>query len=316
MHHLLNACRNRYQCCEGLHLLSNGSLALMHGAYFDRPPGAGSGKLLNPRNASPGWNVSRFAEASVDMYIDIVPGDTTMCDMTSCKPKPGRPANCSTPATICRAALARLPDFIEEVKQVLEVWQLKGLHFVRVLVLHTRAWSGSRPWVMTRFGWTQDWEYGCGNDIPCHEELWGAVSKAIRPLGKHLAFSIDDSRATAFDIHKTSWSYLQDWVFFKPFADALINMGTYPLAKCWHGTPPPHSITPADRVAAATLKAEPCAGLSGRWCGLEGQVLDMVTQKVEPSFQLQVGLKPDGCSGDGVDRRKQLSALIAHVCTD
>ena len=129
----------------------------------------GAGKLRNPQNAGPGWNVTRFAAASVDMYADIVPGDATMCDMQDCKPKPGHPGNCSTPATICRAALARLPEFIDEVKQVLTLpeWSLKGFHF--------------------------DWEYGCGNDIPCHQELWGAVSKAIRPLGKHLAFSVDDS---------------------------------------------------------------------------------------------------------------------------
>ena len=83
-------------------------------------------------------------------------------------------------------------------------------------------------------------------------------------------------------------------MYFQKFADALINMGTYPLAKCWHSSPPPETIAPSARVAATTLKARPCPGVSGTWCGLEGQVLDMVTQNIDASFQLQVGLKPDG----------------------
>lgn len=50
----------------------------------------GPGRLRNPQNASPGWNVTRFAAASVDMYVSIVPGDATMCDMKTCTPKPVR----------------------------------------------------------------------------------------------------------------------------------------------------------------------------------------------------------------------------------
>ena len=73
-----------------------------------------------------------------------------------------------------------------------------------------------------------DWESGWGNNITCHQELWGKAVKTFRKHGKELALSIDDSKAIPFNRASTNWSFETDWGLFKGYADVFINMGTYP----------------------------------------------------------------------------------------
>lgn len=75
---------------------------------------------------------------------------------------------------------------------------------------------------------------------------------------------------------------------FLNISDVLINMGGYPLSNHHESYP-----------AAAKLKPYRC-GNANRWCGIEGQVLDMVEHGVDPHYQLQPGISPDGCDSSGV----------------
>ena len=63
-----------------------------------------------------------------------------------------------------------------------------------------------------------DWEFPTDNDVHCHEQLWGAASKAMRAAGRQLAISCDDSMATPFNASATVGSWTFDWKFFLPYA--------------------------------------------------------------------------------------------------
>jgi hypothetical protein len=51
------------------------------------------------------------------------------------------------------------------------------------------------------------------------------VTQAFKPHGLELALSVNDV-VTPWNISSTSWAYLEQWKYFTPFADVLINMGT------------------------------------------------------------------------------------------
>jgi hypothetical protein len=135
--------------------------------------------------------------------------------------------------------------------------------------------------------------------MPCYLQLWGNVSQAMRARGMRLAISIDDSKGLPFNDSATAWAYETDWFPMVPFADELINMGTYPGRWAANVSFP----------AAPYLKPYPCAapppGLPrrrgwqpapGRWCGMEGQIKDMKALGVDPgSGQLQPGVWMDEC---------------------
>ena len=117
------------------------------------------------------------------------------------------------------------------------------------------------------------WESGWGNNISCHEALWGQATKTFRKHGKELALSIDDSKAQPFNPALTNWSYETDWADFKDYASVLINMGTYPGGwargisyPAWQYLKP---FSCAD--AAVSVGQDPT-----RTCGLEGQIIDMI----------------------------------------
>ena len=109
----------------------------------------------------------------------------------------------------------------------------------------------------------------------------------MRAEGVLLAISVDDSIPSDHESlqRDTAWSYETDWDFFVPFADILINMGTYPLGNHHFSFP-----------AASKLKPYRCPDAPHRWCGVEGQILDFLEKGVNPG-QLQLGISPDGCNG-------------------
>lgn len=211
--------------------------------------------VLAPRGSEPPWNMKTFA--SLPMYGTIMLKGN--CSAS------GTPSGCWSVGASCRAALARKEAFTQEVLSFIKTWQLAGVHM--------------------------DWENGYDNDIPCHQQLWGAVSVPVRAAGKQLAFSIDDSQGNAFDPAATDWSFEWDWKYFIPYADVLANMGTYPGS--WSkGISYP---------AKDHLEAYPCPHASGRWCGIKGQLKDMVQQGVNASsLQLQMGIRVDACLPGGV----------------
>jgi hypothetical protein len=148
---------------------------------------------LGPYNASAHpWNLTAFAH--LEMYHTLsIYGN---CSAT------GTPAGCWSVGQTCSNALARAEGFTTEIMGWLDAYQLKGLNL--------------------------DWEFGYGNNVSCHMALWSHVSKTLRAHGKELALSVDDSKGLPFNPSLTNWSYETDWALFQPYADILINMGTYP----------------------------------------------------------------------------------------
>lgn len=152
-----------------------------------------NGSLSSYNASRPPWNLTAFAH--LDMYHIL--SITTNCSAS------GTPAGCWTAGDTCQAALKRADDFADELMTFLEAYNLKG----PVL----------------------DWEFGYGCNVTCHVELWSRVSKSLRAKGKELAISVDDSKGVADnDPTVGNWSYETDWKLFEPYADVLINMGTYP----------------------------------------------------------------------------------------
>ena len=115
-------------------------------------------------------------------------------------------SNAAPRSAWCWKALARLPTFTEEVMALIDGLDVDGINL--------------------------DWERGANNSIPCFLMIWGNVSKVMRAQGKRLAISIDDSKGLPFNNSATEWAYETDWLPMVPFADELINMGTYPGTTC------------------------------------------------------------------------------------
>ena len=85
------------------------------------------------------------------------------------------------------------------------------------------------------------------------------------------------------------WSTEWDWLGFVPWAKTLVDMGTYPGS--WSSG---LSYPAADHVAAF-----PCPNYRTKQCGLEGQVLDMLSHGVDPDGQLSPGIWPLPCATNG-----------------
>ena len=148
----------------------------------------------------------------------------------------------------------------------------------------------------------QDWEFGAGCNVTCHMELWSQVSKTLRAHGKELAISVDDSKGVPFDPSQTNWTYETDWEGFIPYADVLINMGTYPGG--W--------AKGISWPAWKYLKPYPCPGNASRSCGVEGQVLDMIASGADPSYQLQPGIWIDACFPNGTMTQQGWTEKALH----
>lgn len=126
--------------------------------------------------------------------------------------------------------------------------------------------------------------------MECFIQLWSHVSAALRADGRQLAICVDDSNPAPFSLNATSWSYETAWLFYLPFADVLVNMGTYPGS--WSAG--------RSFPAAQFLKPYPCASNASRLCGVEGQIDDMLRIGAHaPSGQLQAGLWMGPCAPNG-----------------
>ena len=94
------------------------------------------------------------------------------------------------------------------------------------------------------------------------------------------------------DMNSTDpWSAEWDWLGAIKWSRTLVDMGTYPGG--WSkGLSFP---------AAKFLHSYPCPKYPQKTCGIEGQVLDMIKQGVDPAGQLSPGLWPTPCSADGTN---------------
>ena len=94
------------------------------------------------------------------------------------------------------------------------------------------------------------------------------------------------------DMNSTEpWSAEWDWLGAIKWSRTLVDMGTYPGG--WSkGLSFP---------AAKYLHSYPCPKYPQKTCGIEGQVLDMIKQGVDPAGQLSPGLWPTPCSADGTN---------------
>ena len=155
----------------------------------------------------------------------------------------------------CWAALARLDAFTAELLAFLTDGGIDGINL--------------------------DWETGKNNSIPCYLQLWGNVSKSLHAQGKKFSSAMDDSKGLLFDNSARNWSYEVDFKPFIPFTDYLINMGTYP------GGWAKETAWPAWKYLKP-FRCAPSGPRHKRWCGLEGQILDMLDLGLDPaSGQLQ-----------------------------
>ena len=164
-----------------------------------------SGSLHNTGYATPaGWAKATAA------YGPGVEWFATIALTTNCSQAAQPQQACWSAGDTCRAALRRGPAFTAELMAFLQAYDLRGINL--------------------------DWEFPTDNDVHCHEQLWGAASKAMRAAGRQLAISVDDSMATPFNASATVGSWTFDWKFFLPYADFLINVCA-PI--------PPHPTPPA-----------------------------------------------------------------------
>ena len=150
--------------------------------------------------------------------------------------------DCITPADLCAAALARKEQFAQEVLAFTQQYKVDGV--------------------------SVDWETQSGNDPSCFRDLWSHVVSAIRPHGKTFTAWVTNAGGQNGGGNTLEWNYSN----YLPFADALIDMGTY-----WT-QPWPH-----DGHANRSLEPVPCAAARGRWCGLEGTIVDMLAHGAEPA---------------------------------
>eukprot|EP01043_Picozoa_sp_COSAG02_P055487 COSAG02_NODE_6437_length_3569_cov_1.906916_4_plen_416_part_00 len=208
-------------------------------------------------------NASRFAKwraAGMFATVDIGPADdsherscpdsklTIAAGLNCSNPPRSDEHSCVTPGDLCRAALARKEDFSAELLDYLLRHDLSGI--------------------------TVDWENPYGNDMPCFRELWMHVKAVIGPHGK--SFSPWVSNGGAYTPNKGNDDYEWNYTAYLPFADRLLNMASYWVTG--HGEAPlgynysrsgnygyNRSITPV-----------PCHDHAGRWCGLEGTIVDML----------------------------------------
>ena len=125
---------------------------------------------LGPPGTKPPWNATAFR--ALDMYM-------TFAMEQNCSAS-GTPQGCWSVGQTCRAALARGDAFRQEVLAIAEAYDLKGIML--------------------------DIEYGYGNDIACHEQLWGAVSAMLHKSDRELSLSVGDSQGNPFDKNLGNWS--------------------------------------------------------------------------------------------------------------
>jgi hypothetical protein len=208
-------------------------------------------------------NASRFAKyraAGMFATVDVGPADdsherscpdmnlTVAAGLNCSNPPRPNEHNCVTPGDLCRAALARKEDFSAELLDYLLRHDLSGV--------------------------TIDWENPYGNDMPCFRELWMHVKAVIGPHGK--SFNPWVSNGGAYTPSRGNADYEWNYTAYLPFADQLLNMADYWVTG--HGEAPVGYNYSRDGNYGynRSITPVPCHDHEGRWCGLEGTIVDML----------------------------------------
>lgn len=187
-----------------------------------------------------------------------------------------RSRTCITPDYLVRAALARKERFAEELVEALRPLHATGISL--------------------------DWEYFYGNNQSNAAKLWGYVKSRSQAI-KILPWITNGGGIDWSDcgpIHRCGedFAYCWDYQPLLPFADALLNMGSYSAVGAAFGPGNPRSIEPVLCTNRSAGVIEPSGRPEGRWCGLGGTVKDLLTHGATPD-QLSPGIWMDDCV-DGI----------------
>ena len=174
--------------------------------------------------------------------------------------------HCVFPDQIIRAALARKEAFAIEVLALLKENKATG------------------------FG--VDWETSYGNNQTNAAALWGYVKSVIKPHG--MKFMPWMTNGGGVDMGPYNFAYCSDYMKLLPFADSLLNMGSYGATGYAFGPGNPRSIAPVLCTNRSAGVVGPSSAPAGRWCGLDGTVKDILTHGGSPS-QLSPGIWMTPC---------------------
>eukprot|EP01046_Picozoa_sp_COSAG06_P003188 COSAG06_NODE_120_length_23106_cov_18.311862_30_plen_384_part_00 len=192
-----------------------------------------------------------FRQRDVDVFVDIGAAEGAGGLNCSNVPQSGSPnSTCVTPAQICQAALLRKEAFAAEVLALTMDHNLSGV--------------------------TVDWEYQYGNNQTCFAALWRHVSGVLSVHQKAFAPFVNNGGGW----QGPDWYVSTEWDYWSylPWASRLLNMGSYRVK------------TPDDTGSVVPV---PCASVpdwhrftenaTGRWCGLEGTIADMLGKGATPA---------------------------------
>lgn len=183
-----------------------------------------------------------------------------------------RSRTCITPDYLVRAALGRKERFASELIEALGPLHASGISL--------------------------DWEYFYGNNQTNAAALWGYV-KSKSPTTTILPWITNGGGIDWSDcgpIHRCGedFAYCWDYQPLLPFADGLLNMGSYSAVGAAFGPGNPRSIEPVLCTNRSAGVIEPSGRPAGRWCGLGGTVKDLLTHGATPA-QLSPGIWMDDC---------------------
>ena len=188
--------------------------------------------------------------------------------------------HCVLPDQIILAALARKEAFAKEFLALLKANRATG------------------------FG--TDWETSYGNNQTNAAALWGYVKSVIKPHSMKFMPWINNGGGG--NMGPSNYAYCNDYFPLLPFADSLLNMGSYGAVGYSFGPGNPRKIDPVLCTNRSAGVVEPSSSPGGRWCGLGGTVKDILTHGGRKA-QLSPGIWMSGCcSGSG-----SASQLCRHL---
>jgi hypothetical protein len=85
------------------------------------------------------------------------------------------------------------------------------------------------------------------------------------------------------DMGPTNYAYCNDYFPLVPFADSLLNMGSYGAVGYSFGPGNTRSVEPVLCTDRSAGVVGPSRAPAGRWCGLGGTVKDILTHGGSPS---------------------------------
>ena len=158
-------------------------------------------------------------------------------------------------------------------------------------------------------GFTTDWETSYGNNQTTASELWAYVKQAMartpalsensgsitRPPAQRYTYTPWISNGGGSNMGATNYAYCWDYFPLLPFADALLNMGSYGAVGYAFGPGNPRPVAPVPCTDKAAGVIEPSTDPGGRWCGLGGTVKDILVHGGRPD-QLSPGIEMSRCA--------------------